>query len=454
MSGIGDVDQRDGERDYPRGRPEETDVWSVEAKGEDRVALDVPLGDEQMQIVAMPASPDGERPEVGVGYQVPGGFLAGLVAAGIGLLLALVCLRWGRRRTPRGAAADPTSEDRSVEQEQEREVGEGRKAASARTARRVVALGSAAVLTGCGAVPHTVDHGEPSVVPLTKDESVAVMERYSVENEKPGDASDAGDGSTWSTVDVGPTLLVDELATRAAQHTEDQGTDWTGTHSVDGVYVAEQGDYPLWAIVHGTETWSAEGEDDVVSPNAWVMVRTGAEGGWRQFAGAELGDDALPEPLSPDEATADEADLKRAAAVSGQVEKWFETGKADLEVPGSIQERRGAMLEPGKNQRSTAAFITSWPDGGKAAPGGSLRALRVEGGLLVHLVQGLTLRGDLKSGWRYLPDERYRAIYGEDGSEGYLEAHGAASSLVFVPDEGPAQMLGMDASRIRELPPA
>lgn len=409
---------------------------------------DIPLTDEQpLQVVAMPATKDGQRPAVGVGYRLSWLFPAAVATAVVGLALVLLVLLGGRAGSRQRPATVPASPDRSDGDPREQQAAQpwlGRAAG-------IVAVVS---LTGCAVVPHAAEHTDRRVDPLPATRAGEVMRDYSERNDAALRASKKGDGRAWVTADVGPLLLVDELVALKVKHGLNKDrTPWSGEHAAQGVAAPAQSQYPLWAIVHGDETWTAKGEKMRTSKNAWVMVRTRAADPWRKFAGVDLTDDGLPGLLPAHEAVPDEADEDRAAEVVGQLEAWVETGsRDDLEVPDQLRRERADLLEPEKYMRSTAIFARPWAQSGPAAPGGATRVVRVQDGLLVHTVQAWTLRNDLKPGWKYSFKEGYEKIYKRSFSEGHSEKNAVGSLLVHVPARGKPHLLGMGVGEILEPP--
>ena len=232
--------------------PDAGQVGSTEARTGFRVGAVVwtALTEEApVQVVVLPAKAGGAAPEVGIGYGLPGAFVAGLVAAVVGLLLLVGTVVWGRR-AKRGRRTAPATAPEALA-----ESAPAQATTVTRGATRVAAVGVIAVLAAGCSIPQQVDHGEaPGVVPLEAADAQAVLDDYDVRNNAAIKASHTGDGSRWRAADTGPVLAKDlvEAKTNAVDRPTTKAV--TFTHEVEETFAAPQSAYPQWFVVSYTSS--------------------------------------------------------------------------------------------------------------------------------------------------------------------------------------------------------
>lgn len=308
--------------------PAELDVWDVQATGAD-VTLEVPLTDEApVQVADMPAADGGSAPQVGIGYALPGAFLAALVAAVVGLLLLVGTIVWGRRA--KGAAPAAVTEPQ--------ESGSG--AMLSRGAVRVAAIGSVLAVTAGCSIPHEVEHGEqPGVVPLQETDAQAVLDDNDARNNAAIKASATGDGSRWKRADTGPFLATDELSARTSKFFPPKAKgDGDFVHRAKDVFEVEQSAYPLSSVVDV----EVPGRDLQGGQLLYVCSKAGAAGPWNGYSSIYL-PSRLVTPLPEKEATPPHEDRLSAARWDAELDQRIAYGKdTDLRIPQAPPTRSGS----------------------------------------------------------------------------------------------------------------
>lgn len=439
--GIGGSQQLAGERDYPAAPPSRLDVWDQQAQGRE-AAIEVPLTpDAPVQIAALPATAKGAAPQVGIGYQLPGAFVAGVVTALVGLLLLAAMILWGRRAR---RAAARRAEARSVERPAEQPAAP---ASLSRSATRVALVGTIAVLsTGC-TVPQEVDHGDYSgVVPLEQADAQALLDDYDVRNNAAIKKSHTGDGSLWKSADTGPMLAQDELSARFDAYDKPKGAAKPLTHEGGRVYAPVQLAYPLWAAVEMKPAKPAKPAKDGAE-TLYVYTKDHAAGEWKASSSMSLAD-GLPTALGPEEAAPSSQDLERAEDVDTLLEAWAESGAVNgLVVDQDMKDARTELHKKAKGVERIADSADSWGgtrDTGDAQP--AVRAIRVKEGLLVLSEIRWTSSHYLKADWTWNPSKREQAVYGNRANGNVSHRRCSLVAATLVPDTGDARVLGSSTS--------
>ncbi|KRE37858.1 hypothetical protein ASG73_09555 [Janibacter sp. Soil728] len=428
--GIGGSQQLAGERDYPAVPPSRLDVWDQQAQGRE-AAIEVRLTpDAAVQIAALPATAKGATPQVGVGYKLPGAFVAGVVTALVGLLLLVATMLGGRRA--RRAAVD-RAESVSVEQP-------ATPAGLFRSATRLALVGTVMVLVAGCAVPQEVDHGDsPGVVPLDQTDVQTMLDDYDVRNNAAIKKSRTGDGSLWKSADTGPMLAQDELSARFNAYDKPKGAATSFTHEGGEVYASVQRAYPLWTAVEIKPAKPAKNGVELL----YVYEKAHAAGGWKASSSIPF-PDGLPTALDAQEATPSSQDLDRAEEVDTMLETWAEKGAVDgLVVDDGMVDARAELHKKTKGVERIADSAESW--GGTRGSNDArtaTRAVRVKEGLLVLSEIRWTNSQYLKADWTWNPSKREQAVYGNRANGNVSHRRCSLVAATLVPDTGDARVLG------------
>lgn len=435
-SGVGESQALSGERQRPAVAPGELDVWQEQATG-DPATIEVPLTeDAPVQIAAAQATGAGEAPEVGIGYALPGAFVGGLVAVLIGVLLLAGTIVLGRRAKGVDSAASEAAPQPSR--------------TSSGTALRLAAVGSViALATGCS-IPQRVDHGaEPGVVPLVEAELSAVLEDYDERNNAAIKASHSGDGSLWASADTGPHLAIDEVAAKYNAVKKPKGKASPFHHIGEAVFAPQQASYPLWSVVPYSDPEASDDEGAGLK----VVTRERVSEPWRSYSGTWVDGD-VPTPLPGERATPSAADIDRAEEVDTLLGTWLESGQVDgLEVTESLERSRASAM---KKQKGITRYVSSsrpWgaADDERTEQGGPVRAVRVEGGLLVLTDRAWEIRMHLDGDYVWTPSTVEREVYGYRAEATVKALRYTLTTAILVPDSGDARVIGSSAERVREF---
>lgn len=440
--GVGGSEGRAGERAYPAVVPAELDVWDVQATGAD-VTLEVPLTDEApVQVAVMPAADGGSAPQVGIGYALPGAFLAALVAAVVGLLLLVGTIVWGRRA--KGAAPAAATEPQ--------ESGSG--AMLSRGAVRVAAIGSVLAVTAGCSIPHEVEHGEqPGVVPLQQADAQAVLDDYDVRNNAAIKASATGDGSRWKRADTGPFLATDELSARTSKFFPPKAKgDSDFVHRAKDVFEVEQSAYPLSSVVDV----EVPGRDLQGGQLLYVYSKAGAAGPWKGYSSIYL-PSRLVTPLPAGEATPTHEDRLSAARWDAELDQRIAYGKdTDLRIPQALQEDINEMSYLPKGVERVNHSVRPWGGrrDGRTEQDGPVRVLRVKQGLLVITHKEWELSLYLKSGFEWNQTSRERKVHGSHDKDTVYDEHYLLTAAILVPHSGAPSVIGSEVERVLDFPPS
>ncbi|MFX4285889.1 hypothetical protein ACQBJO_10895 [Janibacter sp. G349] len=442
--GVGGSQPRDGDRAYPAAPPADLDVWEEQQVAQD-VTVAVPLTEEApVQVVALPAKAGGAAPEVGIGYGLPGAFVAGLVAAVVGLLLLVGTVVWGRRAKRARRTAPATAPEALAES------APAQATTVTRGATRVAAVGVVAVLAAGCSIPQQVDHGKaPGVVPLEAADAQAALDDYDVRNNAAIKASHTGDGSRWRAADAGPVLAKDlvEAKTNAVDRPTTKAV--TFTHEVEETFAAPQSAYPQWFVVSYTSSPDPESKGVGLS----LQTRDHVTEPWRGYSSVWV-DEGAPTPLPPAQAAPSADDLERAEEVDDLLATWVEEGEAPgLQVTKELADHRAEM---NTTSRGVSRFANSSdPWGGaedRTAPGGSVRAVRVKEGLLVLTDQEWENRGYLEADFQWRLDATDKKVFPQQDETNVYGRDFALSAAILVPDSGDARVLGARAPRVLGFP--
>lgn len=436
------------DRAYPEASPAELDVWEQQAVG-GSVTLAVPLTDaEPVQVAVLPTRAKGAAPQVGIGYALPGAFVGGLGAVVIGLVLLVGTIMWGRRvRRARAATAGETPAPATDT------TPEPAPAGLSRSALRLAAIGTVGVLAAGCSVPRQVDHGDASgVVPLEAADVQEMLDDYDARNNPAIKASYRGDASVWKTADTGPFLAVDELdaRTHAVQREEKEKAPEDYTHEAVDVFEYRQPSYPVSAVV---ETDVSE-YDDGAGQMLTIYDRQRASAPWKGYSSVYL-PDHLVTPLDADAATPDESDRQTALRVDAALEQWIIRGEsADLRVTGRVVAERDKLSDPPKGIDRVAHSVDPWGGGpsGHAEPGGPLRVLRVEQGLLVLTDKEWERSLYLDPEWEWTQGTEERRIFGPQAATTVHDQHFAMTAAILVPEAGTPSVIGADVERVLDFP--
>ena len=263
--------------------------------------------------------------------------------------------------------------------------------------------------------------------------------------------------SLWSGTDSGPHLAVDELEARANEVVPPKGEPSELTTTAGEVYEVPQPAYPLWALVETTtrsESGDEDGDDDEDMPTLAVYTRARAHSAWKGTSGVPVAEGDLPTPLPAEEARPTESDLERADEVDRLFEGWLEKGSAEgLSVPADLEEDRTSLAATEKGIKRVALSARAW--GGsddRTGQEGSVRALRVEEGLLVLTDQELVVRAYLESDYVWTPSKETVKIYGKQHEHLVNRFNFVTSAAILVPDSGGARVIGSTVRRINDVP--
>lgn len=442
--GIGGSQQLAGERDYPTAPPSQLDVWDEQAQGS-QAAIEVRLTqDAPVQVAALPATAKGATPQVGIGYKLPGAFVAGVVTALVGLLLLAVMILWGRRA--RRAVAN-RAEAPSVERPAEQPAAP---VSLSRSATRVAVVGTLAVLAAGCTLPQEVDHGDSSgVVPLEQADVQAMLDDYDVRNNAAIKKSRTGDGSLWSTADTGPFLAQDELVARTNAFDKPKNKPKSTPFSHEGgrLYASVQQQYPLWSAVEVKPSKPDKDGAELL----YVYERSHAADPWKASSSVWL-DEGLPTPLPADKAKPSSQDLVRAEEIDGQLESWVEKGESGgLVIDDGMKGARRELHKKVKGVERMADSAGTW-GGSSRGEDDTVRAIRVEEGLLVLSELEWENRRYLKVGWTWTPSKREKAIYGNRANANVSTRHCSLVVATLVPDAGTARVLGSSVDWVVDFP--
>lgn len=447
--GIGDSSAAKGERAYPSTPPSELSVWTEQVTGPGEQQVAVPLTeDAAVQVAVLPATAKGEAPQVGFGYALPGIFVVGLVIALVGLLLLAGVIVLGRRsrrgqRVPVGVS--------SAESVPEPDEGPTSRQPGSTMAQRVVTIGAVGVLVAGCSVPRPVEHGEtPGVVPLEQEDAQAMLDDYDERNNAAIKKSHSGDASGWKLADTGPLLSIDETAAKLNAVDQPKGAPNSFDHQAGEVFESSQEAYPLSTALATTDEGSTE---DGVGLD--VFEKESAAAPWKGRSGVWIPSKKdLPTALSAEEATPSAEDLERAGEVDALLERWIEKGKAPgLSVPKELKDVRAELSESEKGIDRIAQSSGPWGgDEDRTAPGGSVRTIRVEEGLLVLTDQEWDCRAYLESGYEWKRPTKETKVYGEQHQSNVDKTSVALSAAILVPDSGDAEILGASTRRVIDFP--
>ncbi|WP_068260889.1 hypothetical protein [Janibacter limosus] len=437
--GIGDSQQLTEKQPYPAAPPSELDVWDQQAQGSEahlevQLTLDAPV-----QIAVLPSTEQGTTPQVGIGYLLPGAFVAGVVTALLGLLLLVGTIGWGRRA--KQTAGRRTAEVTSPAEEPAPTTSRG--------VSRVAVVGTVAVLAAGCTIPQQVDHGDThGVVPLEQDDVQTMLDDYDVRNNAALKKSRTGDGTLWSTADTGPFLAQDELSARENAFEKPKGGTESFTHEGGRVYASVQQEYPLWSAVEVKPSKPDRDGAELL----YVYEKAHAADPWKASSSVWL-DEGLPTALTAEEAKPSSEDLARAEKVDGQLESWVEKGKSGgLVIDDGMKDARSELHKKAKGVERVADSAETWGGSLRDGDGAAVRAIRVEEGLLVLSELEWENRRYLKPNWTWNPSKRETAIYGSRANGNVSTRHCSLVVATLVPDTGTARVLGSSVDWVVDFP--
>lgn len=446
--GVGGSQPQDGDRAYPAAPPAELDVWDEQQVAQD-VTVAVPLTEEAaVQVVVLPTKAGGAPPELGIGYGLPGAFVAGVVAAVVGLLLLVGTVVWGRRAKRARRTAPATAPGAPAES------APAQATTVTRGAPRVAAVGVVAVIAAGCSIPQQVDHGKaPGVVPLEAADAQEMLDDYDVRNNAAIRASDKGDGSTWSRADSGPFLATDMLSARTSRFFPPKTTgDGDFQHEARDVFEVEQPAYPLSSIVDV----EVPGQDLEGGQLLYVYSKDDAAAPWKGYSSVYLSS-RLVTPLPADEATPSRDDRLTAAKWDSELDERLAHGTdTDLRIAQGLQEDINDLSDVPKGVERVYHSVRPW--GGRrddrTDQDGPVRVLRVEQGLLVVTHKEWERSLYLESGYEWRQTSRERKIHGSHDAGTVYDEHYLLTAAILVPDSGAPSIIGSDVERVLDFPPA
>lgn len=338
--------------------------WSAASSGDRREVLRVPLDGSPTQVVV--ASTEADTVDVRVGLVAPG--LRWLSLGALVLGAALISLSFLRRGRP--APHDGTDA----------------------VASRAVILAAVLLplLGGCGVVPERVDAWDLDEVTkpaLTVAEAPALFEDYDRRNNAAIVATaKSGDPKAWATADTEVILDQNQFSTHLASVRTDEKIHGAMTHTADRVWAPELTQYPMYAMTSSTLAVKGEKAPPPEYRRVSLWLRSSSTAPWL-LAGSAGTSTALPRALPAGRPVTAGADI-RALAHSGAeaIMTYLRTAK-----PGKVAADPGlsrlATGEGAGGGPGNSVTVNWWNPGADEQVGadGSVRAVRVEGGVLAHL---------------------------------------------------------------------
>ncbi|MFD6178261.1 MULTISPECIES: hypothetical protein [unclassified Isoptericola] len=450
---AGAVDPGEDAMPDPRGID-----WFDSVSGAGEQALSYPVDGLAPQFLIY--SPDGAPVTASIGFTVPGAFRFLLLVAGAGALLAAASFLL-RRRRPRGSGGaddvvDPTdAEPASDDAEEPRE-----RAATGTTTRRVAAVvGAGALVLPLGAcavvptLPAEMPARQERKVALTADDVDALWAGYDKRNNAAIKAAAAPkyDSSRWSTADTGVALEGDLYWTRYNQAaSKEEGAkkakgdverltttgEWVSSPSFDS--------YPMWAVVHGETTSSADEKKDAKDDTAKekepkfttasLVVKVAADQPWKVRSGISV---PVSEVENFPEAATDptEAQLAKAQKVAKAMNAYVSTGKkskllGDLAGVKALRELYVGRIEEGMADDDSPS---TWSLDSELFDDESVHVVPADGGAYAVIDQRHTQKVQHDdAGWHWNPP--FDAVNGDAGALLYQQQ--ASTVLVWIPDSG------------------
>ncbi|MFC7488082.1 hypothetical protein ACOCJ7_18040 [Knoellia sp. CPCC 206453] len=419
--------------------PTKQTFWTAKATGAGKQTLALELDGTPTEYVVMPIGKPGDV-TVTSGIQIDNGFTLSIGAIVLGVLAFIAgLLLWRRRRAQlvNRQAANTTDET----------VGANDVPAPARTMSRIVGIGviAAAVptLAGCGMVPIKVDtwKGDTLTKPAmaNRAEAVAAMKDYDVRNNAAITAiAKTFKPAVWEGVDSGVVLAGDRLDTRYAALTKKWEVQPVTT-TVKDVYASQWGSYPMYAFVSASTQVKGDEPQDVLV----TMRRASAASSWVMDSKA-WHDAPLPKPArsaSPLGA----ADQKTAMKVANAAMTSLNGGKGGPALPKQVTEylAQERKLETGLATATAKAdfFNTTRPD--QMLPDGSVRAVRLDEGLLVQASYSVQSEQTTKPNWTTsLKDKKYAAVSYQEGDRTSIRSTMAVTLTMIVDPKGATKVVG------------
>ena len=463
-----------GSRD-PFLAPEKAPMWRQQAHGRGAQSLRIVLDGQPKQYAVVPAGGSGSV-AVSSATLVPGGFALSVAALVLGLLLVVAGIVLRRRgRSPGSDATATVAAERPRETTAPRagstaEGGSTREGGStqathttsrvARRRARAVLPGALLIpaLAGCAMVPsqseawQLKDLSKPA---MTRDEASAAMTRYdTVNNTAIATTAKTHNPEAWSAVDSGPILAVDHYVTAVQKIHGSKPTPVKLTHAPVAVHAGAYAAYPMAAIVASTVTVSpmsekerqAAAKQDLLDVGAYV--RSSASAHWRLDGRVDVPRTSMPRPLAPGAASTPTAAQKAAVLASARQLPHAVAGKPSaLTLPKEVaaqlaEERKGSTLA---KVSVTADFWHTATD--QLAPGGSITAARVDGGVLALVTY--------RSTWHYVSRSGNRIQWTGDLAPLHstvpsreLTTNETLMAVIRIDDGGTPRVLGVERGNV------
>ncbi|HSF97619.1 MAG TPA: hypothetical protein VLA55_02910, partial [Ornithinibacter sp.] len=244
--------------------------------------------------------------------------------------------------------------------------------------------------SGCGVVPERVEAwtaGEVTKPALTAAEAPTLFEDYDRRNNAAiVETAKSGDPKAWANADTEVVLDHAQFSTHLASLRNDKTVHGTMTHTADQLWAPEFAGYPMYAIT--SSTLAVKGEKALAPDYRHVSLwlRSSSTAPWL-LAGSAGTTTALPRPLPASEGAAPTAD-DRAQAKSGAEAIMAYLRTAELGKVTTNDALRSLAEGRSFDSRSGHKVTVDWYHPGAEAQvgiGGSVRAVRVSGGVLAHV---------------------------------------------------------------------
>ena len=425
--------------------PTKQAFWTAKATGPGTQSLTLKLDGSPTEYVVMPLGA-GADVSVTSGVVVRNGFVLSIAAVVVGVLALVGGLLLTRRRkssTPGPADAPaPGSAANSASA-----VVADDAAPTSRTMSRVAALAVVGVvvpsLAGCGLVPTKVDAWKSEAVTKPalagRAEAAAAMKDYDVRNNAAHAAvAKSFDLAPWEGVDSGVVLAGDRLDTRYAAMTKK----WEGraaTTTVKDVFSSQWGAYPMYAFVSAQTQVKGDEPADVLL----LMRRESASSPWLMDS-KTWHESPLP---TSDRAIAplSKADHQLAMKAAGAAMTSLNGGRGGAALPKEVSDY---LAQERKREKGTATatakadfFNTSRPD--QLQPGGSVQAVRLDGGLMVQASYSVTSEQTTEPNWTLtLEDQKYAAVSYQVGPRTSIRSTMAVTLTMIVDPQGSIKVVG------------
>lgn len=220
-----------------------------------------------------------------------------------------------------------------------------------------------------------------------------------------------------------------------------------GTSVAEKTYAPSFGSYPMYALVHTTETY---GDKDPAN-HLVAMRRDRATSPWLKMATVDVPATSMPDPAASGESTLTPQDIAAVTKAVTALTSQVNTGRGGPALPNDLVTYLAEQRETASYLRKASLTASLWKPSAKdqLAPDGSVQAARTSKGSVV-LVEFL-LNGEYltKPGaWVEFTDKDFAAVTGQAGRQTVIRYRAALTVAMTLDAKGKPTVVGHDIDRL------